>query len=85
MTRASVWAGGPRVPGAAATLVASMLECPSGERAQPADEESCAAGVQQVHVQLSFVDGSSVELPADGSTSRAIGVIAERIMGPGSS
>ena len=82
MTPDELWIAGPRVPGAAATLVSSMLELPSTERAQLDGDASAAAAQQPVHVLLSFMDGSWVELPVEGSTSKAFADIAERIVGP---
>ena len=81
MTPASaVWESGPRVPGAAATIVASALEVTHPRDACEPPASQSTPDPDEEHVQLCFADGSCISLPDSGSTSEALRAAAAALV-----
>lgn len=76
----AVWESGPRVPGAAATIVASALEVTRTRDACEPSATQGTAGADEQHVQLCFADGSCISLPDSGSTSDALRAAAAALV-----
>jgi hypothetical protein len=76
----AMWESGPRVPGAAATIVASALEVTHIRDAFERPASRSTPGLDEQHVQLCFADGSCVSLPDNGSTSEALRAAAAALV-----